>query len=273
MHQPIGVIDSGVGGLTVARELMRQLPKEKFIYLGDTQRCPYGPRPKEQVKRYTWQMVHYLLDKDIKMLIVACNTATAYTLQELQSTLSIPVIGVIEPGVRAAIKSSQNKQIGVIGTEGTISSEAYPHALKAVDHTISVDGLACPPFVPMIENGILSGEEAQMIVSETLQPLKNASGMDTLILGCTHYPLIKHLVQAQVGPGIQVISSGEETAREVSLILAYHGLLEQGNILPVHEFYTTGDMDKFRQVANSWFDTPIQVLELVSLDTKQSSAK
>ncbi|GGF06596.1 glutamate racemase 1 [Halobacillus andaensis] len=272
MRQPIGVIDSGVGGLTVARELMRQLPKEKFIYLGDTQRCPYGPRPKEQVKRYTWQMVHYLLEKDIKMLIVACNTATAYTLQELQSTLSIPVIGVIEPGARAAIKSSQNKQIGVIGTEGTISSEAYPRTLKAIDHSISVDGLACPPFVPMIENGILSGNEAEKIVAETLQPLKNKNEMDTLILGCTHYPLIKHLVQTEMGPAIQVISSGEETAREASLILAYHGLLEQGNILPTHEFYTTGNMEKFRNIANRWFEAPIQILERVNLDTKQSSA-
>ncbi|WP_101844521.1 glutamate racemase [Halobacillus sp. Marseille-P3879] len=272
MQQPIGVIDSGVGGLTVARELMRQLPKEKFIYLGDTRRCPYGPRPKEQVKRYTWQMVHYLLEENIKMLIVACNTATAYTLQELQQTLAIPVIGVIEPGARAAIKSSQNKQIGVIGTEGTISSEAYPKTLKAIDHSISVDGLACPSFVPMIESGILSGEEAEKIVSTTLKPLKKGNKMDTLILGCTHYPLIKHLVQAEMGVDIQVISSGEETAREASLILAYHGLLQQGNSIPVHEFYTTGDMEKFRNVANSWFDAPIQVLELVELDPIQSSA-
>ncbi|MFC7061602.1 glutamate racemase [Halobacillus seohaensis] len=273
MQQPIGVIDSGVGGLTVSRELMRQLPKEKLIYLGDTERCPYGPRSKEQVKRYTWQMVHYLLGKNIKLLIVACNTATAYTLSELQSALLIPVIGVIEPGARAAIKNSQNKQIGVIGTEGTINSKAYPNTLKGVDHKIQVDGLACPRFVPMIEDGVFKGEEAEAVVAQTLQPLKNKSNMDTLILGCTHYPIIKDLVQAEMGPHIQVISSGEETAREASLILAYHKSLEQGNIAPVHEFFTTGNIEKFRHIANQWFEEPIQVLEWVSLDPMKSSAK
>ncbi|MCP3030501.1 glutamate racemase [Halobacillus sp. A1] len=272
MEQPIGVIDSGVGGLTVAVELMRQLPNEKLIYLGDTIRCPYGPRPKEQVKRYTWQMVHYLLEKNIKMLIVACNTATAYTLRELQSTLSIPVIGVIEPGARAAIKNSQNKQIGVIGTEGTIKSEAYPHTLRTIDQSIVVDGLACPSFVPMIESGLLSGPEAEEIVSRTLKPFQNQKNIDTLILGCTHYPIIKDLIQKEMGSHIQVISSGEETAREASLILAYHRSLEQRNRSPVHEFYTTGDTEKFRHVANRWFEEPIQVLNYVSLDPIQSSA-
>ncbi|WP_173915909.1 glutamate racemase [Halobacillus sp. Marseille-Q1614] len=273
MQQPIGVIDSGVGGLTVARELMRQLPKEKYIYLGDTRRCPYGPRPKAEVKRYTWEMVHYLLEKDIKMLIVACNTATAYTLTELQSELDIPVIGVIEPGARAAISSSQNKNIGVIGTEGTIQSKAYPKALRGIDNTILVEGLACPPFVPMIENGVLQGEEAEAIVKHTLAPLKNHQAMDTLILGCTHYPIIKDLVQAEMGSHIQVISSGEETAREASLILAYNKALAKRFDIPVHEFYTTGDLEKFRSVADQWLDEPVQILELVNLDPMQSSVK
>ncbi|MFD2926153.1 glutamate racemase [Halobacillus naozhouensis] len=273
MGKPIGVIDSGVGGLTVARELMRQLPKEKFIYLGDTLRCPYGPRPKDQVKEFTWQMVHYLMRRDIKMLIIACNTATAYTLNELQSVLPIPVIGVIEPGARAAIKSSRNKRIGVIGTEGTIKSQAYPEALKAIDHSMRVNGLACPPFVPMVENGILEGPEAEEIVSSTLLPLKEMNHIDTLILGCTHYPLIKDLVQKEMGSHINVISSGEETASETSLILAYHNVLEQGDSTPVHEFYTTGDMEKFRLVANRWFEEPIQVLKLIELEQFEKTAK
>lgn len=172
MKQAIGVIDSGVGGLTVARELMRQLPKETFIYLGDTKRCPYGPRSEEEVRAFTWQMVNYLLGKNIKMLVVACNTATAYTLTELQEELDIPVIGVIEPGARAAIKVSQNKRIGVIGTEGTIESKAYPQALVSIDQDIRVNDLACPPFVPMVEEGILSGPKAEGIVSRTLQPIE-----------------------------------------------------------------------------------------------------
>ncbi|WP_394217962.1 glutamate racemase [Halobacillus trueperi] len=272
MKQPIGVIDSGVGGLTVARELMRQLPKETFLYLGDTKRCPYGPRSEEEVRAFTWQMVNFLLEKNIKMLVIACNTATAYTLTELQETLNIPVIGVIEPGARAAIKFSRNKRIGVIGTEGTIESKAYPNALVAIDQNIRVNSLACPPFVPMVEDGILSGPKAEGIVSKTLQPLKEMNHIDTLILGCTHYPLIKDLVQNEMGSHIQVISSGEETAREASLILAYHKLLEKGNASPVHEFYTTGDIEKFRLVANSWFEEPVRILKSVQIEHVPSSA-
>ncbi|MGP4062506.1 glutamate racemase [Halobacillus sp. H74] len=272
MKQPIGVIDSGVGGLTVARELMRQLPRERFIYLGDTKRCPYGPRSEEEVRAYTWQMVNHLLGKDIKMLVIACNTATAYTLEELQEELPVPVIGVIEPGARAAIKVSQNKRIGVIGTEGTIQSKAYPEALKSIDQAIRVNDLACPPFVPMVEEGILTGKKAQGIVSRTLQPLKEMNHIDTLILGCTHYPLIKDLVQEEMGNHIQVISSGEETAREASLILAYHKALDTYDTPPEHEFYTTGDMEKFRMVANSWFEEPIKILKLVELESVKSSA-
>ncbi|WP_281658305.1 glutamate racemase [Halobacillus sp. Cin3] len=272
MKQAIGVIDSGVGGLTVARELMRQLPKETFIYLGDTKRCPYGPRSEEEVRAFTWQMVNYLLGKNIKMLVVACNTATAYTLAELQEELDIPVIGVIDPGARAAIKVSQNKRIGVIGTEGTIESKAYPQALASIDQDIRVNDLACPPFVPMVEEGILSGPKAEGIVSRTLQPLKDMNYIDTLILGCTHYPLIKDLVQNEMGDHIQVISSGEETAREASLILAYHKALETDDHTPRHEFYTTGDMEKFRLVANSWFEEPIQILKSVELEHVSSSA-
>ncbi|ELK47229.1 glutamate racemase [Halobacillus sp. ACCC02827] len=272
MKRPIGVIDSGVGGLTVARELMRQLPRETFVYLGDTKRCPYGPRSEEEVRAFTWQMVNYLLSKNIKMLVIACNTATAYTLKELQEELSIPVLGVIEPGARAAIKVSQNKRIGVIGTEGTIQSRAYPNALKAIDRSIRVNDLACPPFVPMVEDGILSGPEAEGIVSNTLKPLKEMNHIDTLILGCTHYPLIKDLVQREMGNHIQVISSGEETAREASLILSYQKALETEDHQPVHEFYSTGDIEKFRVVANSWFDEPVQVLKTVELEHVQNSA-
>lgn len=272
MKQPIGVIDSGVGGLTVARELMRQLPKETFIYLGDTRRCPYGPRPEEEVRTFTWQMVNHLLEKNIKMLVIACNTATAYTLEELQAQLSIPVIGVIEPGARAAIKVSKNKRVGVIGTEGTIQSKAYPQTLMSIDQEIRVNDLSCPPFVPMVEDGILTGPVAEGVVARTLKPLKEMNHIDTLILGCTHYPLIKELVQKEMGSHIQVISSGEETAREASLILAYHKKLETSFEKPAHEFYTTGDIEKFRVVANSWFEEPVQILKWIQLEHEKSSA-
>ncbi|WP_186576229.1 glutamate racemase [Aquibacillus kalidii] len=256
MDKPIGVIDSGVGGLTVASELMRQLPKEQLIYLGDTLRCPYGPRPKEEVIQYTWEMVDFLLKRDIKMLVVACNTATAYTLDQLRAELDIPVIGVIQPGARTAIKMSQNLRIGVIGTEGTINSKAYQKALKNINNKIRINDLACPRFVPMVEDGILTGEDAYHVVYETLKPLKDKNHIDTLILGCTHYPLLKDLIQDVMGTHVHIISSGEETAREVSTIMGYHKKLYNGERIPEHKFYTTGRLHVFDQIARNWLEQP-----------------
>lgn len=253
LKDAIGVIDSGVGGLTVVHELMRQLPREKLIYLGDTLRCPYGPRSNEEVKQFTWEMVRFLLDKSIKMLVVACNTATAFTLTELQENLHIPVIGVIHPGARSAIKSTETNCVGIIGTEGTIRSKAYPDALKRIKSDINVTALACPLFVPMVEQGILSGEQAEQVIAETLHPLKLQHDMDTLILGCTHYPLIKETIRKVMGDHVALISSSEETAREASTLLDVHHLLYKGNSVPAHQFYTTGDLDIFTKISESIF--------------------
>lgn len=266
MNRPIGVIDSGVGGMTVARELMRQLPNEELIYVGDTLRCPYGPRPEQEVREFTWQMVNFLLTKHIKMLVIACNTATAFTLEELKKELDIPVIGVIQPGARAAIKSTKNLHIGVIGTEGTISSGAYTDALQHINAHIHVNSLACPPFVPLVEQGILSGPRAKHVVSETLQPMKESNHIDTLILGCTHYPLLEDTIQEVMGDQITIICSGDETAREVSVILDYYNSLYEGERVPEHHFYATGDKDLFEQVANDWFDEPIFNIRLLDLE-------
>ncbi|WP_087971834.1 glutamate racemase [Oceanobacillus rekensis] len=253
MNRAIGVIDSGVGGLTVVHELMRQLPKEQLIYLGDTARCPYGPRTEEEVKKYTWEMVEFLLTKDIKMLVIACNTATAFTLQDLKERLAIPVIGVIQPGARAAIKFTMNNQVGIIGTEGTIRSSAYTHALKKIKPDIHVTALACPLFVPMVEKGVLSGIQAKAVVNESLQPLKRDREMDTLILGCTHYPLLKETIQEVIGRHVTVISSSEETARETSTILEVHQLMNKEELTPVHQFYATGDLEIFIEISKSIF--------------------
>lgn len=266
MDRPIGVIDSGVGGLTVASELIRQLPKEELIYLGDTLRCPYGPRPKEEVIQYTWEMVDFLLKRDIKMLVVACNTATAFTLEQLRKDLKIPVIGVIQPGARAAIKMSQNMRIGVIGTEGTIKSKAYPLALQNINSNIKVNDLACPRFVPMVEDGVLSGPEAYKVVKESLKPLKDKNHIDTLILGCTHYPLLRDIIQDVMGEHVHIISSGEETAREVSTIMGYNKKLYNGDRIPKHKFYSTGRLHVFERIANSWLDQPIDVVENAVID-------
>lgn len=253
MNRPIGVIDSGVGGLTVLQEMMRQLPREKLIYLGDTKRCPYGPRSKEEVQKFTWEMVDFLLEKEIKLLVIACNTATAFTIEDLKNKLDIPVIGVINPGARAAIKATKNHHIGIIGTEGTVKSGAYPEALERINPKIHVKALACPPFVPMVEKGIFAGDEAKETVEKTLKPLKSLKNLDTLILGCTHYPLLKPIIQQVVGDNVTVISSSEETARETSAVLEIEQLQNKTGYHPVHEIYSTGDMELFDKIAQQIF--------------------
>lgn len=264
MKQPIGIIDSGVGGLTVAKEVIRQLPNENIVYLGDTSRCPYGPRQGEEVKAFTWELTNFLLTKEIKMLIIACNTATAVALEEIRNELSIPVIGVISPGARTAIKKTANHIIGVIGTEGTVKSRAYEKALKEINKHVVTHSLACPNFVPLVESGEFEGALAEKIVRQTLQPLKNKD-MDTLILGCTHYPLLEPLIKQVMGEHVKVISSGDETAREASTILHHNKMLNRGQEETNHQFYTTGSTAIFTQIASKWLNTPVRDVNRVIL--------
>lgn len=249
--QPIGIIDSGVGGLTVAKEVLRQLPNESIVYLGDTARCPYGPREKEEVLAFTWQLTNFLLQFDIKMLIIACNTATAAALDDIRSKLSIPVIGVINPGTRAAIKTTKRNSIGVIGTEMTIKSKAYENAIRSKRHRINVYGLACPKFVPLVESGVWTGPIAKEIIKESLSPLKEKN-IDTLILGCTHYPLLEPLINSYFANRVKIISSGEETAREASAILEHMNMLNHSDDEPNHLFFTTGSKTIFQDIAKQW---------------------
>lgn len=264
MEQPIGIMDSGVGGLTVVKEVIRQLPHEHVIYIGDTARCPYGPRTREEVRQFTWQMTHFLLEKNVKMLVVACNTATAAALTEIRSALKIPVLGVIHPGARAAIKSTHSGKIGVIGTEGTIKSEAYIKALKSINNRVQIQGLACPKFVPLVESGELEGQFAERIIEESLATFKQ-SQIDTLILGCTHYPLLGKTISNYLGPKIRIISSGDETAREMSTILYFQDLLNSSSIQPTHQFYTTGSPKLFSQIASDWLELDSINVESISL--------
>lgn len=265
MLKSIGIIDSGVGGLTVVREIMRQLPHEQIIYLGDTARCPYGPRPKEDVKRFTWQMTNFLLKQNIKMLIIACNTATAAVLEDIRAKLSIPVLGVILPGARAALKASNNLHIGVIGTVGTVNSHAYNDALASINDEVKVSSLACPKFVPLVESGELEGELVTRVVEETLEPLKKTN-IDTLILGCTHYPLLGPVISHYMGEEVQVISSGDETAREASVILDYYHLMNYRKEIPIHRFYTTGSKEIFSIIASKWLNRKIDTVETIKID-------
>jgi glutamate racemase len=260
VNQPIGIIDSGVGGLTVAKEVMRQLPNETIFYLGDTARCPYGPRTAEEVKKFTWEMAAFLMNYNIKMLVIACNTATAVVLEELQDMLPIPVVGVIQPGSRAALKHSQIGKIGILGTIGTVNSKAYDKAIHSINDSIEVTSLACPKFVPLVESGEYESRWAVEIVNETLMEMKKEP-IDTLILGCTHYPLLQPIIQNVMGPEVKVINSGDETAREVSAILDYQGMLNKKRTKPQHTFFTTGSAGIFSKIALDW-------LQLNQIETK-----
>ncbi|WP_257346409.1 glutamate racemase [Pseudalkalibacillus decolorationis] len=264
MNRPIGIIDSGVGGMTVAREVMRQLPKEEVLYLGDTLRCPYGPRPFQEVRRFTLNMIRFLTEKNIKLLVIACNTATAAVLKEVQSMLPIPVVGVIHPGARAALKITKHREIAVIGTEGTIRSQAYDMALHSIDDRVNVHSIACPEFVPLVENGMVNNQETLQVIYERLAPLRDMS-IDTLILGCTHYPLLSPLIELVMGTQVTIISSGSETAREVSTILHYSNRLYTGDRAPQHRFYTTGSSEMFNRLTYEWFDQGIKYIEHIEL--------
>ena len=265
MKQAIGVIDSGIGGLTVAKEIMRQLPNEHIYYVGDTARCPYGPRPQEEVKRFTWEMTSFLMEWNIKMLVIACNTATAVVLDEIQSELPIPVIGVISPGARAALKVTKNNRIGVLGTEGTIKSEAYVRELIAINMESKVTQLVCPKFVPIVESFQYNSDIAKKIVKETLTPMKKTD-IDTLILGCTHYPLLGPLIEKEMGPQVQVISSGEETASEVSAILHYKKTFNIEPAPPEHRFFTTGSKELFGKIASDWLGISDLSIQTASIE-------
>ncbi|TMV48383.1 glutamate racemase [Paenibacillus mesophilus] len=258
MHQAIAILDSGVGGLTVAKEVMRQLPQEEIIYFGDTERAPYGPRAADEVLKFTEQIVSYLLQFNPKMIIIACNTATAIALQHIRSQVGIPVVGVVQPGARAAIKKTRSGTIGVIGTENTIRSGAYQHALQAINPHIQVVGLACPTLVPLVEKRLYRSNEAKQTVRESLRPLMN-SPIDCLILGCTHYPFLASAIAEVIGPRVAMISSADETAREVSAILHHRGQLAQSGKIPVHRFFCSGDPGMFQAIAQEWLGEQIKV--------------
>ncbi len=262
VQQPIAILDSGVGGLTVVKEVMRQLPREKIIYFGDTARTPYGPRPAEEVIRFTREIVDYLIQFRPKMIVIACNTATAFALEDIRSRVTVPVIGVIHPGARAAINRTQSGFVGVIGTEGTINSGAYQDALKQLKPQIEVISRACPKFVPLVEQGNFRSEETYKTVAESLQSLCSTP-IDTLILGCTHYPFLADAIAEAMGRHISLISSAEETARDISTVLQVKGRLALGEVMPVHHFCCSGDPALFQTIARQWLNEEIEWTPIV----------
>jgi glutamate racemase len=253
---PIGVFDSGIGGLTVLHQILQSLPHENTVYLGDTARSPYGTKSVETVLRYSFENSEFLLEKGVKVVVVACNTSTAVALAQLKDKLSIPVIGVIEPGVRRAIQSTKAKRVGVIGTEATIQSGAYTRALKAVDPAIEVYSRSCPLFVPLVEEGWTDNEVVDMTVNAYLGSLKQ-SGIDTLILGCTHYPLLKKALRKFMGSGVRLVDSAEETAKEVELILKKAAIAKKTG-KGVHSFFVTDAPDRFIKVGRRFLGEKVE---------------
>lgn len=253
MNAPIGVIDSGVGGLTVAKAIMELLPNETIYYIGDTARCPYGPRSKQEVRNFTWQMAKALEKMNVKMLVIACNTATAVALESLQKHMPFPVLGVINAGARAAIKKTKRNEIVVLATEGTIKSGAYEKALFSLSTKAEVIPLACPTFVPLVESGEYEGQFSYDLVAKGLKPLQDER-YDTVILGCTHYPILQKQIEAAVGPKVNVLSSAEETAKDVEGILRYNGQLRTDQQPPKHILHASGSVPIFRSIAERWLD-------------------
>ncbi len=249
--RPIGIFDSGVGGLTVARAIIDQLPSESIHYVGDTKNSPYGPRPISEVRQFALEVMDELVASGVKMLVIACNSASAAVLRDARERytkqLGVPVVEVIQPAVRRAVGTSRNKKVGVIGTEATISSRAYDDAFAAaVDFEITSN--AAPLFVDFVERGVTSGPELLSAAETYLEPLKRA-GIDTLVLGCTHYPLLQAALAYVMGDGVNLVSSADETASDVFAVLTKHDLLAPAGNLPSYKFSATGDAGQFEELA------------------------
>jgi glutamate racemase len=261
---PIGIFDSGIGGLTVARAIYERLPHESTIYFGDTARVPYGPKSPDTVRRYSLEILHWLVGQGVKAVVIACNTSTAHALEALQAESPVPVIGVIEPGARAAVSAMRQGPIGVIGTAGTIASNAYARAIQAARPGTAVEQKACPLFVPLVEEGWFDHAAAGLIAAEYLEPLKRA-GVEVMVLGCTHYPLLKPLLQRTMGHGIRLIDSGEETAAAVEGALRSSGLDAPARAAAKHRFVVSDDEARFRQVGARFIGERLGKAEVVAL--------
>lgn len=262
---PIGVFDSGIGGLTVVAEIMRHLPSEGIVYFGDTARLPYGPKSEETVTQFAIQDAEFLMSQGVKAIVVACNTASSIAMEALTSRYDVPVIGVIEPGALAAVSTTLSGKVGVIGTEGTIASGAYRKAINRLDRDIDVVETSCPLFVPLAEEGWTDREVTLVIAHEYLTPLRDA-GVDVVVLGCTHYPILKNTIGKVFGPSVRLIDSAEETAKEVAERLAGLGLAGEGGTPPDHKFFVSDVPHRFREQAERFLGAPLPDVRVVTVD-------
>jgi glutamate racemase len=261
---PIGIFDSGIGGLTVARAIYERLPGESTIYFGDTARVPYGPKSPDTVKRYSLEILDWLLGQGVKAIVIACNTSTAHALRALQEATDVPVLGVIKPGARAAIAAGGEGPIGVIGTAGTIASGAYNRAIQALAPGLQVIQRACPLFVPFVEEGWFDHPATELVAADYLRELREAC-VRSLVLGCTHYPLLKPLLQRVMGPEVKLIDSGQATAAALETILADKGLEAPRDGKAHHRFVVSDDEGRFRQVGSRFIGERLRAAEVVPL--------
>ena len=270
---PVGVFDSGVGGLTVAREIMRHLPSENIVYFGDTARVPYGSKSKDNIIRYSRQIIHFLQTKGVKAIVIACNTASALALDVVSKECDIPIIGVVVPGARAALAATQTKKIGVIGTEGTIRSAMYEKIIQEMDPEATVIGKACPLFVPLVEEGFAKHHVTEEIIDYYLASFMD-SDIDSLILGCTHYPLLRSRIREYFGDKINLVNPAYETAMDLKNLLKKYDL-ENKDILsaeeenkghPTYSFYVSDAADKFKQFANSILPYDIETTKQINIE-------
>jgi glutamate racemase len=265
--RPIGVFDSGVGGLTVLHECLVTMPNEDFVYLGDHARLPYGPRPLEEIRRFAHEIGGYLATSGVKLIVVACNAATSAALPELQATLPVPVVGVITPEASAAVRATRNRRIGLLATQATVTAGRYETLVRTLDAGVRFTAVPCPKLVPLIE----AGEQTVEAVQEYAAPLK-AAGCDTVILGCTHYPMIRPVLQRVFGRDVTLVFSAEETAREVADTLARKGWENERNREGTYRFLTTGDPDEFRALGERFLQLPLSDVAQVAVTELERAA-
>lgn len=262
---PIGIFDSGVGGLTVYRAVAERLPRESLIYLGDTARIPYGTRSRDTIQRYALEDAGFILSKNVKAIVIACNTASSFASDLLRQRYSVPILGVIRAGSQRAAAATRNGRIGIIGTEATVASQSYERTLKAIRSDLEVFARACPLFVPLAEEGWIEHSVTRQVAEEYLSELRE-QGIDTLVLGCTHYPILRQVIQQVMGDDVTLIDSGEAVAEVVTEMLAKEELTCTGTTSRQEQFFVTDSAARFRRVAELFLGRPIDSLETVALE-------
>jgi glutamate racemase len=265
-NAPIGVFDSGVGGLTVAREIMHQMPKETIVYFGDTARVPYGSKSKDTVITYSRQIIEFLKTKHVKAIVIACNTASALALETVKLETDIPIIGVVKPGAKTAAEATKNKKVGIIGTEATINSGIYTAYLNKIKPKVQVYSKACPLLVPLVEEGLLYDSVTVEIAKRYLHEMKEYN-VDTLVLGCTHYPLIRDTLQKVMGNEVFLVNPAYETAKSLKQVLILEGLEASSHLCVDHKFFVSDGAKKFKAFANTIL--PCEVLETKDINIEQ----